>query len=1856
MEKHIEKYKHHYFAGLIVAMLVAVGFISQTLTFTQAEDPLPPAAPMVLTAPLMAETDGTMVSFTDPMSGVTFELETDNTGTKKLLGSADSVTKDPTFVEMFFEPGSTPSATATVGGLKPNTEYYLYEDSYENSLTFTSDASGSYSFAQDTSALHHVWIQHQASTIYLDSTGVGCTRVGTWDSSTNTCTLNNDVNESVVFNSDQITLDCAGFSIYGARTGFGITANRADSTIKNCTVDGFAYGIFLSGATGGTLENNTLSNNLYYGAWLYNSNDSTVSGNTANFNTYKGFFLEGSNLSTVTENIATDNSAGIDVRGYKNTLTYNTVSASDTAIVVYGVDYDAYDNTISNNVANDNRYNGIEVNSSNNTTASYNVANGNTFFGVYFKDSADAVINGNWADSNGQTGIYVGATLLSDHRTLVSGNSAAGNAASGLRLDRSARNTVVSNNLTANGQQGMILRESGDNTIQDNTMEINYKGIFLYASDNNTITGNSISDNNTGLTLSSSSSNTIYNNLFENTTNFQVDTSPNTWNVAKTPGINIIGGEYLGGNYWSDYVGEDADEDRLGDTAYVIDELNQDNLPLMHEVWAQPPSADGDGTAVMQELTDTTVTWLISSPSTGSRVNFQNYSIQLPSGLSSAMVTINEAEGTFYVEAYQVNESTGQVIAVSDDDTTAVVELNGTDDKIVFAQAPEDKLQVYVPQCIVPPAGLVNWWDADSISGTTAHDIIGSNDGVFQNGAGTIIGKIGDAFDFDGTDDFVNAVMSNSYSQFTVDVWVNPSVIIPAIGEEGGAVLIASQDGPISWKLTAINDGFGHINLIFEYDDGTVHNQVLAGFLVGDPNPINIPFIIENVWQHVAVTVDIPTETVKFYIDGLEMPISQEMSYVSEIDTIIPILYIGGGVNAVPQKIGDKVFNGKIDEVEYFNRVLTQPEIQAIAYAGISGKCKPGHIESSVLVKLYDSNTIQVAKANLDSGDALMTSVDAASDANRIEVLGGDVEVEGLVVQYPFPVYSIQLVTGDDLMIHVDGTTDENRITVRSHTPLNCTTPPSGMVSWWDGEGSGEDIIDVMNSATLKNGATFSSGKVGQAFSFDGIDDYAEVAPTPDLWVDSITIDAWVNVDNVPGQVPIISHGTQSSHGYLLNVEPDDTVSFAVGTFGVISATKITRGAYNHIVATYDQDTGQATVYINGQQAMTINIGKNQLYLSSAYLRIAAKTSENYTAVPSTVPVKIDELEIFNRALTASEINDIYAAGSAGKCKPTGIHVDLLDGNLFEVARTSLDTGDIVNISVDGTESSIRIDAGEVEMEGLVMQYPSPVYRATLDTGDITNISLDDTGSESRLAVAAGTVDADFLDVRDSTIAVSTLTTGDEVATARENEDLNLYNLGDSNITLGVLGYGSTTTVSIGAGAVAVGGIVIASAGGGGGGGDEPAPPGGCGDGYCVDPETHETCPADCPADVIIKAISGIVDYECTQYSTDPADDLCFVGRKEHITNGVAELEPVNMQLVSPENVQTIMSTGETQTVAFDSVVINGVPYTEPANFGVLAPIGTWYDGDGTDNIECGLQLLEQGVVNLLQRDVVNGQQQCPAIGGVSEDNHVVLHIINQAKNPAVCGGAGSCKLPVEGAEVRVFDRNDATFQSTYGTQNPSGSVYDQVFESNIALVSTCTTDSTGTCTAYEPAVGDYLVVVKYYDAETANTVYTGSPKNPSDFVDGHATKDFQFIKVYKKNGSIQWSGGKKMVVLGSQLDVIYPLDAVWDEDTQNYLYPFIFVSDDNWTVDVCTHVPQGYDIVGVYDENGDLVASDNCYETFVSGETKVAAFDVVQTGSPPEWAMNAKIRVKGPNGKVQNLDLNVPSHVYEKAHGKPFQ
>jgi hypothetical protein len=217
-----------------------------------------------------------------------------------------------------------------------------------------------------------------------------------------------------------------------------------------------------------------------------------------------------------------------------------------------------------------------------------------------------------------------------------------------------------------------------------------------------------------------------------------------------------------------------------------------------------------------------------------------------------------------------------------------------------------------------------------------------------------------------------------------------------------------------------------------------------------------------------------------------------------------------------------------------------------------------------------------------------------------------------------------------------------------------CTPPPAGLVSWWSGDGNANDIQDG-NNGILHNGATFATGMVDQAFLLDGVDDFVDVGNAPNLHVSrgEFTVDAWVNFNALrhppganngapPGDMSILDKMSPSgvnTNGWRLIKQDNNRFWFCFGraTNGcdpsspntVMSTTSARTGTWFHIAAV--KSATEIAIYVNGVKEAskpTPTFTDTQ----SVNLLIGANALEG-----AHLNGLIDEVEIFNRALGASE-------------------------------------------------------------------------------------------------------------------------------------------------------------------------------------------------------------------------------------------------------------------------------------------------------------------------------------------------------------------------------------------------------------------------------------------------------------------------------------------------------------------------------------------------------------------------------------------------------------------------------------------
>lgn len=203
-----------------------------------------------------------------------------------------------------------------------------------------------------------------------------------------------------------------------------------------------------------------------------------------------------------------------------------------------------------------------------------------------------------------------------------------------------------------------------------------------------------------------------------------------------------------------------------------------------------------------------------------------------------------------------------------------------------------------------------------------------------------------------------------------------------------------------------------------------------------------------------------------------------------------------------------------------------------------------------------------------------------------------------------------------------------------------CLLHPKGLVAWWPGDGDANDITGGYHG-TLVGGVTFPQGNVSQAFSFSG-SGLVSIAPAPTS--NDFTIDAWVFPKTYPPSWPYVTIYADNRRGLWLKNGRINWWSGSPPGDRFIGNTPIGTKAWTHIALTYSN--GVFTAYRNGQfDGSSISPGEFLPALPGTGIGGHGAAWEPFDG-------DIDEVEIFSRALDQSEIQAIYAAGTAGKCKP----------------------------------------------------------------------------------------------------------------------------------------------------------------------------------------------------------------------------------------------------------------------------------------------------------------------------------------------------------------------------------------------------------------------------------------------------------------------------------------------------------------------------------------------------------------------------------------------------------------------------
>lgn len=571
--------------------------------------------------------------------------------------------------------------------------------------------------------------------------------------------------------------------------------------------------------------------------------------------------------------------------------------------------------------------------------------------------------------------------------------------------------------------------------------------------------------------------------------------------------------------------------------------------------------------------------------------------------------------------------------------------------------------------CHSPPAGLAGWWPFEG----DGSDESGQHPALLLGNAAFGGGMVGQALAFDGHDDFAKVAASPELDVgagpgLTIEGWIKPANVA-AIGTLVEWNNHAGSIGAHFHISVPVVGGGGpgalYANLV---DTGRVSHQIWTA-----PG-----LLTPNVFQHVALTYDKASGVAMLYLNG---SVRAETNLGSFTPQTSYDLYLGVRPSG---PVSGTYFAGMLDEISLYAQALGPAELSALCAAGSAGKCR---VERPPII------LTQPANARVYVGGTVTLGVVAGGTAPlSYQWQRADTALPG-ATNPVLSLVSVQAADAGDYSVVVNNaagsvTSQVATLTVDPVPP--CAGTPPGLVAWWPLDGSGEDWLG-RSAWAFSGNPTFGPGQVDGSLQFDGANDCGRTPASPDLDVgtgEGLTIELWIKPSDAGAMGTLVEwNNGAGSIGAHFCVSVPSAVSGAGSLFANLvdtggtshqigSAGGLLRANQDqHAAVTYDKASGEATLYLDGNQVSQTNLGvftpqtSFDLYLG---VRPSGPISGTYFAG------QMDEVGVYGRALGAAELAALYVAGPAGKCREAfapGIVTQPRDSVVYEGETATFSVG-----------------------------------------------------------------------------------------------------------------------------------------------------------------------------------------------------------------------------------------------------------------------------------------------------------------------------------------------------------------------------------------------------------------------------------------------------------------------------------------------------------------------------------------------------------------------------------------------------
>lgn len=575
------------------------------------------------------------------------------------------------------------------------------------------------------------------------------------------------------------------------------------------------------------------------------------------------------------------------------------------------------------------------------------------------------------------------------------------------------------------------------------------------------------------------------------------------------------------------------------------------------------------------------------------------------------------------------------------------------------ALSSSDTMQVRVahPPGFLAPDGITAWWPFDG----NLRDAIGTRDltrHAYWESPAFTPGAVGDAVDLRAGGDVmiageVGEIGLNDPEGFSIEFRFKPRSA--AVGYLFG--LFNPATGTADHGLT-----WGHPNL------GSFYRQDL--FLQGMPagessssNPqLTTADVSLGVWHHAVITHSRVTHETWLYLDGVA-----RRAATSPITAHFPtghLLSIGGlppnhtSLNTAVTTDPYRRFDGELDDFSFYRRPLTNREAEELYLSAPEGK-EPPMLNRPPVVDAGDHFRTDDAEADIpldgfvsdDSGAPLIAWSKVSGPGNSTFA---DATSPRTTVSFDAPgIYTLRLAADDRTNTTAD--------LVQIHAGLPSAAPAEGLVAWMPGNRHPLDLI-TGRTGNWSGAEGYAPVKAGDGFQFgDGISRIRYLAPevAPANTTRGFTIESWLSLPAVlPGGTSELLAfrdlaGTRQHRVYL-----SETL---VGGAMVPQLNWLTRNATNgseqvqvvkpfplgepfHLALTFDPSVSRKKAFVNGVQIADVFASAGTVHHFEKDLHVGG-----FPGDATNFPGHVDELSLYNIALTPAQIGAIVQAGESGK-------------------------------------------------------------------------------------------------------------------------------------------------------------------------------------------------------------------------------------------------------------------------------------------------------------------------------------------------------------------------------------------------------------------------------------------------------------------------------------------------------------------------------------------------------------------------------------------------------------------------------